>query len=81
MVDHSTPQQSSKTSQSNGKLSIESSPRNPQSNGMAERCVQTMKTSLIKTMEEGEDMDLALFDIQDYTSESQTTIASRVAEL
>ena len=35
-------------------------PRNPQSNGMAEGCVQTMKASLIKTMEEGEDMDLAL---------------------
>ena len=37
-----------------------SSPRNPQSNGMAEHCVQTMKASLIKTIEEGEDMDLAL---------------------
>ena len=37
-----------------------SSPRNPQSNDMAERCVQTMKASLIKTMEEGEDVDLAL---------------------
>ena len=37
-----------------------SSPRNLQSNGMAEHCVQTMKASLIKTIEEGEDVDLAL---------------------
>ena len=37
-----------------------SSQRNPQSNGMAERCVQTMKASLITTIEEGEDMNLAL---------------------
>ena len=36
-----------------------SSPRNPQSNGMAECCVQTMKASLIKTIEEGEDVDVA----------------------
>ena len=35
-------------------------PRNPQSNGMAECCVQTMKAKLIKTIEEGEDVDLAL---------------------
>ena len=34
-----------------------SSPRNPQSNGVAEHCVQTMKASLFKTIEEGEDMD------------------------
>ena len=37
-----------------------SSPRNPQSNGMAERCVLTMKASVMKTMEEGEDVHLAL---------------------
>ena len=37
-----------------------SSPRNPWSNGMAEHCVQTMKASLIKTIEEAEDVDLAL---------------------
>ena len=37
-----------------------SSPQHPQSNGMAEKYVQTMKASLIKTMEEGEDIDLAL---------------------
>ena len=37
-----------------------SSPRNPQSNGMAKQCVQTIKASLIKTIEEGEDVDLAL---------------------
>ena len=34
-----------------------SSPRNPQSNEMAERCVQMMKASLLKTIEEGEDMN------------------------
>ena len=37
-----------------------SSPKNPQSNGMVECFVQTMKASLIKTIEEGEDVDLAL---------------------
>ena len=61
MVDHSTPQQSLKdfTKQWQIEHGV-SSPRNPQSNGMAKRCVQTMKASLIKTMEEGEDVDLAL---------------------
>ena len=34
-------------------------PRNPQSNGMAERCVENMKASLLKTIE-GEDVNLAL---------------------
>ena len=37
-----------------------SSPRNPQPNGMVEHFVQTMKASMIKTIEEGEDVDLAL---------------------
>ena len=47
-----------------------SSPMNPQSNGMEERCVQTMKASLIKTMEEGEYVDLALLT---YKTKPQTT--------
>ena len=55
-----------------------SSTRNPQSNGMAEQCVQTMKASLIKTTEEGEDMDLALLT---YKTTPLTAIACRVAEL
>ena len=59
-----------------------SSARNPQLNGMAERCVQTMKASLIKTMEEGEERHgLSTLDVQDYTPESQTVIASRITEL
>ena len=37
-----------------------SSLRNPQSNGMAKWYVQTIKASLLKTLEEGEDMNLAL---------------------
>ena len=37
-----------------------SSPRNLQSNGIVECFVQTMKASLIKTIEEEEDVDLAL---------------------
>ena len=61
MVDHSTPQQSFKDFTKQWQIEHRvSSPRNPQSNGVAERCVQTMKASFIKTMEEGEDVDLAL---------------------
>ena len=51
MVDHSTPRQSLKTSCGNGKLSIESHHQGIPSQ---------MKASLITTMEEGEDVDLAL---------------------
>ena len=58
---HSTPQQSSKTSQSNGKFTTESHHQDtPSQNSMAERFVQTIKSSLTKTMEGGEDIDLAL---------------------
>ena len=60
MGSHSTHQQNSDFTK---QWQIEhrvSSPRNPQSNGMAEHCAETMKASLIKTIEEGEDVDLAL---------------------
>ena len=60
MVDHSTSHQFKDFTK---QWLIEhrvSSLRNPQSNGMTESCVQTMKASLIKTMQEGEDVDLVL---------------------
>ena len=57
-----------------------SSPRNPQSNGMAEHFVQTMKASLIKTIEEGEDVDLALLTYKTMPL-NQTPITSGIAEL
>ena len=39
---------------------IKSSPRNPQSNGLAERFAHTVKNTLLKTAQTGEDLDLAL---------------------
>ena len=51
-----------------------SSPRDPQSNGMAERCVQTMKASLLKTIEEGEDVNLALLTYKTTQTNASTTV-------
>ena len=48
---------------------------------MVECCVQTMKASLIKIMEEGGRHGFSNINIQDYTPESQTDIASQITEL
>ena len=47
---------------------------------MEERCVQTMKASLIKTGRRGR-RGFSTLDTQDYTPESQTAITNRVTEL
>ena len=47
---------------------------------MAERCVQTMKASLIKTRRRGRH-GFSTVNIQDYVPESQTVITNRIAEL
>ena len=39
---------------------IVSSPRNPQSNGKAERYVQTVKQAMVKSAQSGDDQNLAL---------------------
>jgi hypothetical protein len=43
---------------------ITSSPRNPQSNGLAERTVQTAKTLLKKAIEDGQDTYVALLELR-----------------
>ena len=56
------------------------SPTNAQSNGQVERFVQTVKNSLTKVMEGGEDLHLAILSYIT-TSLNQSTITSRVTEL
>ena len=61
MVAHSSPHKSSKTSQKHeGIQHTVTSPTNAQSNGQAEHFVQTIKNSLTKAMEGGEDPHLPI---------------------
>ena len=60
MAVHSSPHKSSKTSQKCGEYNTVTSPTNAQSNGQAEHFVQTIKNSLTKAMEGGEDLHLAI---------------------
>ena len=48
---------------------------------MAERCVQTMKATLWKTLEGGEDMNLALLTYKTTPLNHRLPISSRVTEL
>ena len=57
-----------------------SSPRNPQSNGMAEMCTDYEGITYQNYGRRGRH-GLNTLDIQDYTPESQTTMASRITEL
>ena len=58
------------------------SPTNAQSNGQAKCFVQTIKNSLTKAMEGGEDLHLASYPLVHHnTPEPQSTLASRVIEL
>ena len=59
------------------------SPTNAQSNGQAEHFVQTIKNSLTKAMEGGDDLHIAILEplIHHNTLEPQSTLTSRVAEL
>ena len=56
------------------------SPRNPQSNGMAERCTDYEGITYQNYGGRGRP-GFSTLDIQDYTPESQTAIASRITEL
>ena len=61
MVAHSLHHKSSETSQEHGAYQhTVTSPTNAQSNGQAEHFVQTIKNSLTKAMEGGEDPHLAI---------------------
>ena len=60
MTAHSSPHKSSKTSQKHGVYKTQSHHLQMQSNGQAECFVQTIKNSLTKAMEGGEDLHLAI---------------------
>ena len=57
------------------------SPTNAQSNGQAECFIQTIKNSLTKTMEGGEDAHLAILSYIMTALNPQSTLTSRVTEL
>ena len=82
MEEPNLPHKSSKTSQKHGAYITEfTSPTNAQSNGQAEHFVQTIKNSLTKAMEGGEDPHFSNPHIWYNTLKSQSTITRRVTEL